>query len=197
MGTGQTFAAPLLTMALVLGGCGDEPCITKTGTVEDGDTIRVTIIEPWNRESQYPWSLQFTEPPSCDPSPDLSPGSTFVIHAKSMEENGPAGCLVARGKPKDLEGVTFLEPGETGGYSRIGSPFLDVKWRVQIGERCTGVWTLGFGRYGDGHPLTEPVPGQLPTSNVMRTFYPDDPSDCGTTETNWACAYVVKLERID
>jgi hypothetical protein len=153
----------VVLLGVVLGGCGRSLCVG--GPPDVGETVRVTIIEPWDAESQFPWDERTYDGTPEPERPDLGPGSAFLIRIDEFRAHGPAGCEVRYGTPRALAGVAFEGKTERGGFpGAFGAEMVRAKQRINfIGGACRGNWSIGIGvNRSQRGPFDEPVPGESP-----------------------------------
>jgi hypothetical protein len=178
--------------------CGRVPLCVE-GPPDVGETVRVTVIEPWDAESRYPWDERISVGTPAPERADLGPGSTFLIRVDATPDPGQFGlCRVRRGTPQSLDNVEFLGPSAVGSAGGYGAQLVWARQETRIGEQCRGSWSIGVDVRGSGSPFAEPVPGEPPGVVLSRHFIPEDPETCGVSpeDTDWRNLFVARVELV-
>ncbi len=180
-------AAAALGLAV---GCGSPgPCYG----LAPGSRLAITVIEPYDQNSQFTLSSDFSPTPGCGFGFDLAQGTVLqTTVASNASANGchPAVLTVAPfgSWTWTLDG-SLIDPMVDGLKEPLAGHYSAV------GPACSGSVGLLFNLVS-GDPLQPSVPGQLPHVVLQRAFTPD-----GSTANAAACRacdgfFVVNLQRL-
>jgi hypothetical protein len=186
----------VLLMPFALGACREIP-ICVEGSPDLGESVRITVIEPWDNQSKYPWPPDL---PPAEPSPerpDLGPGSSFLVRVVGYVD--VQQCRVRRVQPSELDGVAFGRAEGRPGAGSTDMPFLVAGNVATIGESCEGTWRISVDLRGEpSDRYSEPVPGEEPNAVLSRSFLAHDAEVCDLDPEGraWGDLFVVRLELV-
>jgi hypothetical protein len=186
----------VLLLPIALGACGELPMCVE-GSPDDGESMRITVIEPWDNQSQYPWPTGLSAGEPYPERPDLGPGSSFLVRVVGFVEY--TGCRSRRGRPSELDGVEFGPSIGRPGGGGMGVPLIAGGYEAVIGESCEGSWGYSVDLRGErSERYSQPVPGAEPNAILSRAFHARDAEACGVDADDryWTTFFVVRLELV-
>jgi hypothetical protein len=147
------------------GFCPNTPSPTELGLAV-GDAISVTLIEPWDQNSQFQGPKDVS-PITCNGAIGFANGQTFVATLTLFE--GDASCQFAA-----------TDSFTVGGWTWARTPNYGLAGNVLVGRflanngTCTAQLDLGV--QTDTLPSGTPQPGQPPTATVEFEYDPEGAS---------------------
>ncbi len=182
------------------------PCVTGTG-VDVGDTLSMTVVEPYDASSSYRYELEaffgpgtdylsFTQ---CNPEHDITYGEELTLDLIGwLNEDDETGCRYLAGSLRDSQKVDFGQAREVQASGR-GRAFVSVNHRWANVSGCDSALWEGFVVARMDRtigPLAPPVPGELPSSLLWRALWsaPSEPP-CDAIDWGSDCLFVVELEK--
>jgi hypothetical protein len=187
-------SVPLLSCVLIA--CAELP-ICIEGSPDLGESVRITVIEPWDNQSQFPWDPRITAGEPAPVRSDLGPGSSFLVRVVGYVDR--RDCRLRRVRVSELDGVEFERSTKRPGAGGMGAPFLAGGHEAVIGETCVGRWRISVDLRGEqSDRYSEPVPGEGPNAVLTRSFFASDAEACGVDpdDRGWSTFFVVRLELV-
>ncbi len=194
-----------LALALLLGGCGPlEPAGPCVGGLSSGDTLRVTVLEPYDERTttRYDIATFFGADDtldallaSCSPGRDALLGATLTLHVLGYSTGAYGhGCEVAlldaSDAPIELGEPTPLRTSMLGGFPFAMATHLNAEV-----DGCTRQWFAYLHTYPDADLFAPVVAGQLPSVLLARRIAPTVP-ECSYAEDDNICLFVAQLEKL-
>lgn len=205
------YAVPLAQFALLatVSACRPievPPCVTGTG-VDVGDTLGLTVVEPYDASSSYRYDLEaffgadrdYLSFPQCNPEHDITYGEELTLDLIGwLGEDDETGCKHLAGSLRDSQKVAFGRAEEVPAAGR-GKEFVSVSHRRATIAGCESAHWQGLviARVDRTiSPLAPLAPGELPSALLWRALSskPFDPA-CDSIDWGFYCLFVVELER--
>jgi hypothetical protein len=207
----RTALTALVALATALGACGptkNNPCVKGTG-VHVGDTLGMTVVEPYDASSSYRFELEaFLGPDGtdleyqqCNPDPDITFGERLTLDVVGrLDEEDETGCTYLEGSLHDSQKVAFGCAGKLMS-SRVGRTFINV-WHTpaSISGCASAFWEGYVGARADApvSPLAPLVRGEVPAALLWRMVGAERGVDpvCDAIDWGTPCLFVIELEKL-